>query len=84
MTKYQGKIGPADAMSALEPSFQEAYAKAADAVLAATMEFEHRTGRIVDSIELHKTDITRLHDSAPRYFRTATLNFLPTPGEVAW
>lgn len=83
MEKYEGMFGPADAMSALDPAFEAAYAKAADALLAATLEFERITGRIVGSIELQKLDITEVQDRAPRYLRQAALHFLPKPGEVA-
>lgn len=71
-------------MSALDPEFQDAYAKATAAMLAAVMEFECATGRIVDSIELQKMNVTQLQDHAPRHLRQPALNFLPTPGEVAW
>lgn len=81
---YQGTIGPADAMGALDPEFNDAYAKAADSLLAAVVEFERATGRIVDEIELQKINVTTIHDSVPRHLRHAALNFLPTPGEVDW
>lgn len=82
--RYKGVIGPADAMSALDPRFHVAYAKASAALLEAVLEFERTTGRIVDGIELGYVDITRLADTARRTLRQTSLHFLPKPGEVDW
>jgi hypothetical protein len=82
--KYKGKIGPADAMSALAPEFNAAYSKATKAIMDAVLEFERVTGRTVDSIAVGFIDVTTLHDAAPRHLRQASIHFLPTPGEVIW
>lgn len=76
--------GPSDAMSALDPAFHDAYVKAAAELLAAVMEFERATGRIVDGIELQTIDVTQLQNTAPQYVRHAAIKFLPTPGDVAY
>lgn len=52
MKNYKGFMEPAEVMSALDPAFHDAYVKAAAALLAAVIEFERATGRIVDGIEL--------------------------------
>lgn len=82
--KYTGKIGPADAMSALDEVFMEAYSKATKQMFEAVLEFERVTGRVVDSIALERIDVTQMKDQGRRFIRQASLHFLPKPGEVAW
>lgn len=82
--KYQGPVGPADAMSALAPEFMDAYSAAAQRIFDAVTEFERRTGRVVDSIALERIDVTMMSDPDRRMIRQASLHFLPKPGEVAW
>ena len=74
----------ADAMSTFEAAFHLAYAKATDALLAAVIEFECTTGRVVESIELQTLDVTQIQDRFPRHIRQTALRFLPKPGEVEW
>lgn len=83
MEKYRGKIGPAEAMSALAPAFNVAYADAARMLMAVVEKFEKDTGRVVDSIALDRIDISTIA-SVGRTVRQASLHFLPTPQEVAW
>lgn len=82
--KYEGSIGPADAMSATDDRFVEAYVLACGQSLAAIMEFEKATGRIVDSISLEQISVTTVSDAVPKHIRSCLIHFLPKPGEVAW
>jgi hypothetical protein len=80
---YRGPVGP-EAMSALTDEFKAAYSKASGNVLAAVLEFERITGRIVTDVDLARIDITQVGDEQRQFIREAAINFLPTPGEVAW
>jgi hypothetical protein len=82
--RYTGPIGPPGAMSALAPEFTQAYSKAAEQMLAAVLEFERVTGRVVDQIALERIDVTQLMTPGREFIRQTSLHFLPKPGEVAW
>jgi hypothetical protein len=71
-------------LSVDDPAFQRAYTKATDAMREAIMDFERATGRIVDTIELVKIDVSTIESSAPKTIRQTALHFLPKPGEVSW
>jgi hypothetical protein len=82
--KYEGQIGPADAMSALDDRFHSAYSTATAQIMGAVTEFERATGRVVGNVSLEMVDITRLADVERRSVRLAQIHFLPKPDEVAW
>lgn len=84
MGKYQGKIGPAEAMSALDPEFIAAYGAATAKIMDAVLEFERTTKRIVDEISIEHIDITTIEDKVPKHIRQAQIDFLPKPGEISW
>lgn len=82
--KYSGQVGPADAMDALSQEFGAAYRDATAMLLQAVIDFERRTGRLVDSIALERIDVTQIESPVRQTLRQASLHFLPKPGEVAW
>lgn len=82
--KYKGKVGPEDAMSALDGRFTDAYSRATKQIMDAVLEFERVTGRVVDAVNLRYVDITTIHDTERQAVRDVQINFLPKPSEVAW
>lgn len=81
---YKGPIGPPTAMSANDQQFGEAYGNAVQQMLAAVLQFELTTGRIVDEISLERVDVTTVAGGVPQHSRQVDMHFLPKPGEVAW
>lgn len=81
---YDGPTGPADAMDGYTKEFGTLYAKAVDDMLAAIVQFEVATGRIVNQIELERLNVTRIASPAQEHMRHIRMHFLPKPGEVAW
>jgi hypothetical protein len=76
------KVSPPDALSPAATGFNEAVAKASNALLAAVQEFEKATGRTCDGIHLSTLDVTRIEDAEPRHIRQAGLAWLPTQAEI--
>jgi hypothetical protein len=80
--QYAGPFSPADAMSALDPVFDAAYAKASGTIMDAVLEFERVTRRVVDTASVHHIDVTTMASPKRVTVRQASLHFLPRPDEV--